>query len=173
MKVLCAPVIAAMMLSVAVEAIAGPLDDVNAAYKRGDFTAALPMLRTLADKGIAEAQYQLGYMHYIGLGVPQDYATAAEWYEAAAQRGFAQAQHDLGVMYLDGQGVPQDYIQAHMWLNLAASQLSDKDGRGGAVQARDFVASKMTAANIAQAQRLAREWKPIGAHPVHSVVQDR
>ena len=115
------------------------------------------MLRPLADKGGARAQYQLGYMYYIGLGVPQDYRTAAKWYEVAAERGFAQAQHDLGVMYLDGQGVPQDYVQAHMWLNLAASQLSDRDGRAAAIQARDFVASKMTAADIAEAQRLARE----------------
>ena len=58
-------------------------------------------------------------------------------------------------MYAIGQGVPQNYILAHMWINLSAAQANQK-----AIQARDMVASKMTPAQIAEAQRLAREWKP-------------
>jgi TPR repeat protein len=84
LKLLRAPFISTIMLVVAVDAVAGPMDDVNAAYKRGDFTAALAVVRPLADKGVAQAQYQLGYIYYIGLGVPQDYVTAARWYEGAA-----------------------------------------------------------------------------------------
>jgi len=64
-------------------------------------------------------------------------------------------QADLGGTYLGGQGVPQDYIQAHMWFNLA--------GAGGftkSVELRDTVAGKMTLQQIADAQRLARDWKP-------------
>jgi hypothetical protein len=49
-----------------------------------------------------------------------------------------------------------------MWLNLAASRFpaSEKDERDKAVIARDMVASKMTPVQIAEAQKLAREWKP-------------
>jgi uncharacterized protein len=54
-----------------------------------------------------------------------------------------------------GQGVPQDYVIAHMWFNLAAS-----GGHKNAVQGRDMVAAKMAPAQLAEAQKLAREWKP-------------
>ena len=59
-------------------------------------------------------------------------------------------------MYEDGKGVPQDYVQAHMWYNLAAAQ----GGMAGdtTVKNRDRVAKRMTPAQIAEAQRLAREW---------------
>ena len=62
-------------------------------------------------------------------------------------------------MYEKGQGVPQDYVAAHLWLNLAASRWTAKD-RGRAATIRDEVAEKMTPDQLAEAQRLAREWKP-------------
>jgi TPR repeat protein len=58
-------------------------------------------------------------------------------------------------LYGTGQGVPQDYVKAHMWFNLAAA-----GGHKNAVKARDMTAARMTAAQIAEAQKLAREWKP-------------
>jgi uncharacterized protein len=58
-------------------------------------------------------------------------------------------------MYAIGKGVPQDYVIAHMWLNLAAV-----DGDKDAAEGRDTLAAKMTPAQIAEAQKLAREWKP-------------
>ena len=61
-------------------------------------------------------------------------------------------------MRADGEGVPQDYVRAHMWLNLAAAQ--DKSQYHFAAKARDELAAKMTPAQIAEAQRLAREWTP-------------
>ncbi len=61
-------------------------------------------------------------------------------------------------MYGKGRGVPQDYVQAHMWLNLAASRLPPGTGRERTVKNRDILAAKMTPAQIAEAQRLAREW---------------
>ena len=55
---------------------------------------------------------------------------------------------------------PQDYVQAHMWLNQAASQLPalGKGQRNTTVDARDVVASKMTPAQVTEAQELAFEW---------------
>lgn len=58
-------------------------------------------------------------------------------------------------MYAQGRGVLQDFIQAHMWYNLSAAQ-----GEQRAAEARDALAKQMTPAQIAEAQRLAREWKP-------------
>ena len=48
---------------------------------------------------------------------------------------------------------------AHKWINLATSRLTGEE-REKRVKARDSVAEKMTASQIAEAQRLARAWKP-------------
>ncbi len=81
---------------------------------------------------------------------------------ARAEAGDAEAQAILGVMYDTGEGVVQDYVQSHMWRNLAASRQTGED-RELSVKARDAVASFMTADDLSEAQRLAREWDE--AHP--------
>ena len=143
-------------------AVAGPLEDADAAYDKGDYATAMRLLRPFADKGNATAQNNLGFMYRNGRGVPQDYAVAVAWYRKAAEQGDAHAQYNLGAMYVHGEGVAQDYVQAHMWLNLAASRLaaSEKENRDLAIKHRNIVAAKMTPAQIAEAQKLAREWKP-------------
>ncbi len=85
--------------------------------------------------------------------VPQDYAESVEWYRRAGQRGDAHSQVQVGIAYREGQGVPQDYAQAHMWFNLAAA-----NGNTLAVSFRDSLSRRMTRAQIAEAQKLAREW---------------
>ena len=80
---------------------------------------------------------------------------AVKWYRLAADQGDADAQSNLGLMYANGRGVPQDHVQAHKWFDLAGAG-GDEDGRKN----RDIVTKKMTPAQIAEAQRLAREWKP-------------
>ena len=111
------------------------------------------------DQGDAQAQFYLGNMYSEGRGVPQDDAYAVRWYRLVANQGIATAQYNLGVAYNTGRGVPQDYVEAHMWYNLAATQLSGEK-RDGSVEARDAVAERMTAEQIAEAQRRAREWTP-------------
>ena len=78
-----------------------------------------------------------------------------KWYRLAADQGDADAQNNLGVMYANGEGVPQDYVRAHMWFNLSAAQ-----GNQDAAENRDSIAKRMTPAQIAEAQKLAREWQP-------------
>jgi clan AA aspartic protease (TIGR02281 family) len=87
---------------------------------------------------------------------------AAKWLRKAADQGAAQAQFNLGGMYLDGQGVPQDYVQAYKWYILASSRYppSDEMKRQEAVQYRDYIGSRMSPRQIAEAQKLAREWRP-------------
>jgi hypothetical protein len=141
-------------------AMAGPLDDARAALQRGDYAVAMRLFRPLADQGDALAQTSIGVMYTTGLGVPQNYALAAAWYRKAAEQGDTMAQATLGGMYATGQGVPQDYVLAHMWSNLAASREIDDRIRENAAKCRDELAVKMTLAQIAEAQQMAREWKP-------------
>ena len=117
-----------------------------------DYKEAVRWYLTAAKQGLAEAQYTLGLMYDNGQGVAKDYKEAVRWYRLAAQQGYKAAHNNLGVMYFNGQGVAQDYVRAHMWLNIAAVS-GDKDS----VKNRDVAASKMTAQQIEQAQRMARE----------------
>ncbi len=78
----------------------------------------------------------------------------------AAEQGHAEAQNNLGFRYANGEGVPQDYAQAHMWFNLAASRYPTGEDRDQSVKNRDIVAERMTPAQISEAQKLAREWRP-------------
>jgi hypothetical protein len=154
----------AFVLSVGLAApvAAGPFEDGITAHNRGDYATALRLWRPLADRGHPSAQVLLGGMYALGQGVPQDYTETVRWYRKAADQGDARAQSFLGVMYANGHGVRQDNVQAHKWCNLAAARFSasEREDREKAVINRDRVAAKMTAAQIAEAQRLAREWRP-------------
>jgi uncharacterized protein len=142
-------------------AIAGPFEDGQVANRRQDYVEALRLWGQSADQGNARAQFSIGQMYYIGQGVPRDNTKANGWYRKAADRGFDYAQFNLGVAYEDGGlGVPQDYALAYMWFSLASSPATNTDLRQMAVENRDKVAAKMTPAQIAEAQRMAREWKP-------------
>ena len=127
-----------------------------------DDAEAVRWYRRAAEQGDARAQVSLGYMYVQGRGVSQDYTEALRWFRQAAEQGDARAQIKLGAMYALGQGVPQDHVQAHKWFNLAASRFSssEQELRDKAVQARNGVASLMTPAQLAEAQRLMREWQP-------------
>lgn len=151
-----------MLLVIAGSVIAEPLEDARAAYQRGDYANAYRLFRSLAGQGNAAAQTNLGVMYGTGRGVPQSYADALKWFHKGADQGDAAAQFNLGLMYRDSQGVQQNYVLAHMWFNIAASQFaaSKKEDRDGAIKARDYLATKMTTAQIAKAQKLAHEWKP-------------
>jgi uncharacterized protein len=127
-----------------------------------DYGEAVKWYRLAAEQGNPIAQGNLGFMYYSGQGVPQNYGEAAKWYRLAAEQGNPTAQSNLGSMYYSGRGVPQDYVQAHMWVDLAASRFppSAREDRDQAAHNRDIVASKMTPEQLAEAQKLARAWKP-------------
>ena len=129
------------------------------AYYTGDYPKALSILRPLAEQGDARAQNKLGFMFAEGQGgVSQDFAEALKWYLKAAEQGDAGAQYYLGAIHTSGQGVPQNYVEAHMWYNLAAAQ-----GHKVAGNTLDLLSRLMTPAQIAEAQRMARDW--MAKHP--------
>ncbi len=87
-----------------------------------------------------------------------DYTEAAKWYRLAAEQSNAEGQRGLGSMYVAGQDVPQDYVLAHKWINLANARGGMSVDTTVTAELRDHVASKVTPEQIAEAQRLAREW---------------
>ncbi len=96
-----AAVIALMLaVSFAGSAVAGPLEDAGAAYRKGDYATVARLMRPLAEQGNAEAQYNLGLMYAKGQGVPQDYAAAVNWWRKAAEQGYADAQNILGIVVI-------------------------------------------------------------------------
>jgi uncharacterized protein len=124
---------------------------------------AVSWFRRAAGQGDGAARFYLGLMYGEGRGVPQDFGEAAKWYRLAADVGDAQAQYNLGLAYARGEGVTQDVVSAHVWFNLAAANFpaSDSRNRNIAVKNRDTVAGEMTADQITEAQKRAREWKPL------------
>ena len=108
-----------------------------------------------AEQGYPDAESSLGFAYYFGEGVLSNYRVAAKWLRRAANQGLGNAQNKLGLMYERGEGVPQDYVSAYLWFDLAAAQ-----GFPAVAPNRERVAGRMTESQIAEAQKLSREWKP-------------
>ena len=129
-------------------------------YRKGrgapqDDVQARQWFEKAAAQGQAKAQFNLGTLYFNGEGVAKDYQQAFRWFRLAADQGEALAQTKIAIMYDEGQGVPQDIVQAYKWYSLAAT-----NGDKPAPQLRDALANQMTPAQIAEAQKLARKWKP-------------
>jgi TPR repeat protein len=122
-----------------------------------DAGEALKWYRLAADQGYSLAQQNLGDIYSGGRGVPQDFGEALKWYRLAADQNNAFAQNSLGLMYENGQGVPQDIVRAHMWFNLSGAQ-----GHERGLKNRARAGALMTKEQVAEAQKLARSWKPAG-----------
>jgi TPR repeat protein len=125
-----------------------------------DYTEAARWYRRAAENSNAMAQSTLGDIYYYGRGVPQDFVEAGQWWQRAAEQGMAVAQLNLGVMYANGDGVAQDYVKSHFYTNLAAARLPPGQDHDIAVKNREIVGKLMSAAQIAEAQHLARAWRP-------------
>ena len=93
-------------------------------------------------------------MYHQGEGVTKNDVESVKWYRKAADQGDAMAQFNLGSMYANGYGVVQNYVVSHMWLNLARAQ-----GDEGARKNMEILVKRMTKAQIAEAQKMAREWQ--------------
>ena len=132
-------------------------------YARGERVAkddaeAVRWFRLAAEPGHARAQFNLGTMYANGYGVPEDDTEAVRWFRLAAEQGHARAQFSLGVMYDNGMGVPEDLVYAYLWYNLSAAE-----GHEIARGRKDIIEPQMTREQIAEAQRLSREW--METHP--------
>ena len=235
----CAMLAALLLLvSISGAAYTGSLEDAEEAVKKGDYATAIPIYRTLAEKGDISAQMRLGFLYESGAGPKRDWMESAKWFskasdagdesavsvlcflgrywrhregaspppiiyelvEKVAKSGFAVAQFSLGVMnypigdrsfdagkgnltqalvwyrraaeqgdidaqvalglaYAQGIGVVQDYIEADKWLTIAAYRAKSADELADIAGHHNKLAHAMTSSQIAEAQKLAREWR--------------
>ena len=231
---------AALLLVVSIPgaAYAGSLEDAEKAVRKGDYATAIPIYRSLAEKGDVSAQMRLGFFYESGAGLKRDWVESAKWFskaadagdesavfvlsflgrywrhregtgappiiyelvEKVAKSGFAVAQFSLGVMncpigdpsfdaakgnlaqalvwyrraavqgdigaqvalglaYAQGIGVVQDYIETDKWFNIAASRAKSADELADIAGHHNKLAHVMTSSQIAEAQKLTREWR--------------
>jgi TPR repeat protein len=122
-----------------------------------DFREALSWYRKAAEQGMAPAQFSVGAAYATGREVPKDDREAVKWYVRSAEQNYAPAQLRLGVAYALGAGVARDPVRAHMWISLAIEKKSQEQEI--ATEARAKLESELTARQIAEARRLAAEWK--------------
>ncbi len=134
-------------------------------FERGDYPLSLTLERRLeevlpfAKRGNVFAQHDLALMYMLGLGVPKDAAAALKWLREAAEQGYPDAQGALGEA-LSGQGwgarlgIEPDSIQAYKWLLLAKPE-EDVETR----RLLKSIAREMTHTEVAEAKKLAREWR--------------
>src|ERR671918_83753 len=120
-----------------------------------DDAEAVKWFRKAAEQNVADAQYNLGVCYANGQGVTEDDAEAVKWFRKAAEQNLADAQYNLGVCYDSGEGVAKDEGEAYKWWPLAAAR-----GNDDAKYNITIVENKMTREQIAEGQRLARDFKP-------------
>ena len=120
-----------------------------------DEAEAVKWFRKAAEQNVAAAQFSLGVCYANGRGVTKDDAEAVKWFRKAAEQNFADAQYNLGVCYDSGEGVAKDEVEAYKWWLLAAGQ-----GNDDAKYNMTIVENKMSREQIAEGQRLARDFKP-------------
>ena len=152
-----------LALPAAAQSLEAEMKDAAGAYERKDFAAAVKIWRPLADSGNAEARTLLGAMYWSGEGVPRDHREAARLYLLAAEQGYARAQNNIGFMYGFGEGIPpRDDIQAYKWISLAIRNYTSRnqDRLDQAIRDQATLKARMTSAQIADAERLVRDFRP-------------
>jgi len=126
-----------------------------------DWDEAARWFRKAADKGNATAQFNLGSLAENGqAGLAQ--ADAAGWYRKSADQGYAYSQAALAGLYSLGHGVPQNKALAFMWMTLASRGMEAGSTRDELAAKITALVAQMTPQEIAEGQRLAKEWKPSG-----------
>jgi hypothetical protein len=166
-----------------------------------DHVQAIKWYRRAAEQRLVVAEMALATTYEGGYHVPQDYVEAAKWYGRAAEQGDVDAQEKMAIFYWTGKGVSKDLVRAHMWANLTVvgeqsrhqEQINATSAGPGtqkekdevvqifrnsrqepiklAIEMRDSIEREMTPAQIMEAQRLARLWKPIQVNARKALVK--
>lgn len=86
------------------------------AYNDARYEQAIQYFERSAEQGNTKAQYLLGTMYRVGIGVEPDEYKGFDWCERAAKEGHLEAQFQVGLMYLEGEGVTQNDEKAMEWI---------------------------------------------------------
>lgn len=138
-------------------------------------TSLMRHLRVAAESGEAAAQFNLGVLYDSrlddnGYAVEGDRAEAIKWLLAAAEQGLPRAQRRLAELYADGPYASRNYVEACAWFLLAATS-SLGIHRHHARSGYERIAARLTAAQLAEAKRLASQWR--ARRPKTSQLSDR
>ena len=120
-----------------------------------DEAEAVKWYRKAAEQNMSLAQNNLGACYGKGQGVAKDELEALKWYRKAAEQNNALAQTIWAYCYYNGQGVAKDYVEAYKW-----SLLSSAQGDEAAKKVMSALERVMTREQIAEGQKLARNFKP-------------
>ncbi len=105
-----------LILSIAmtsISVVASEVEDAVTAMRIGDFAEAYCIMRPLAEKGDADAQYNIGWMYMNGYGLRVNDSLALEWWNKASDQGHVDANFSIGMLYSLGDGdVPKDSTKA-------------------------------------------------------------
>jgi TPR repeat protein len=118
------------------------LAEAAADFQQGDYQSAWFRFWSLAHEGVASAQFNLGQLYRLGVGIPTELSIARYWYGEAAGQGHAYAQYNLGLMYELGHGTTSDLVETQAWYRRAVAR--DVPGASSALKrleqrAREFV----------------------------------
>ena len=138
------------------QATADPLSDAQRASDMGDYTKAARLLKPLAAKGNAVAQFKLATLYISGKGVSQNNKEAIRLYRLSAEQGHAVAQSNLATMYYRGEGIRKDFVMAHMWKSIAASN-ADGERQLRYIEQLKELEKNMAAKQITEARALAKK----------------
>ncbi len=132
-----------------------------------DYAEAIKWYRKAADQGLAIAQHFLGMAYGNGDGVTPDPVEAARWIMRAADQGYPPAQLVLGIVYADGRGVPKDLRKAFIWAGLSGQR-----GVRSAERLIRAILPQLSSDEVAQAQKIIRDWKPKPEFDQISIAQE-
>jgi TPR repeat protein len=132
-----------------------------------DYAEAVKWYRKAAEQGFAPAQASLGGYYAVGRGAAKDDAEAVKWFRKAAEQNDGRAQFSLGACYYNGQGVTKDYVEGYKWWLLAAAQGNERASNG-----ITMLEGLMSRDQIAEGQRLARDFKPREVPPAGVSMSD-
>src|SRR4051794_3459605 len=88
------------------------------AWQHADYNSAVAIWRPLAERGDADAQFNLGQAYRLGRGVPLNLGTAKGWFERSARTGHVDAETTLGLLLFENGERPEGL----KWLRQAADQ---------------------------------------------------
>jgi TPR repeat protein len=115
-----------------------------------------------AELGVPSLQHIMAIKYQSGEGVPIDTKAAIFWCRESAERGYSNAQYDLAQKYYKGEGVPQDFVLAYKWFNIATGD-TDSPLLSTCKHYRDLVSKDMTKEQIAEGQKMSRDWNKKGS----------
>jgi len=108
------------LLAFAATAEANDFSTGLAAYKAGNYDAALATWLPLARAGNTRAMHNIALMYRKGIGVKKDVKKSFTYFKYAARKGFHLSQFQIGRMYERGQGTPRNTKEAMRWMQKSA-----------------------------------------------------